>query len=224
MRDFNRGSRDSRDGRNSRDGGRGFKKFGGRDNDRGFGRGSDRPSMHSAICDECGKECEIPFKPTAGKPVYCSNCFSKKSDKGDSRDSRDFRDRGFKKPRHEDRPLFEVVCDSCGKKCEVPFKPTAGKPVYCNDCFGKGGSEGKDKTNFKEQFEILNSKLDSILEKLGYDSSIKEIKKKINSKLEDALIEAPKKEEKKKEKKVTVKKKTVAKKKVATKKVTKKKK
>ncbi|MCX6649853.1 MAG: hypothetical protein NTV61_10790 [Candidatus Bathyarchaeota archaeon] len=25
----------------------------------------------------------------------------------------------------------------CGKVCEVPFKPTAGRPVYCKDCFPK---------------------------------------------------------------------------------------
>ena len=28
-----------------------------------------------------------------------------------------------------------VTCDSCGSKCEVPFKPTSNKPVYCDDCF-----------------------------------------------------------------------------------------
>ena len=27
--------------------------------------------MHKATCSECNEECEVPFKPTEGKPVYC---------------------------------------------------------------------------------------------------------------------------------------------------------
>ncbi|MBN2567731.1 hypothetical protein JXB02_06640 [Candidatus Woesearchaeota archaeon] len=33
--------------------------------------------MHKAICADCGKECEVPFKPTEGRPVYCRDCFQK---------------------------------------------------------------------------------------------------------------------------------------------------
>ncbi len=33
--------------------------------------------MHKAVCSDCGKECEVPFKPTEGKPVYCRECFQK---------------------------------------------------------------------------------------------------------------------------------------------------
>jgi CxxC-x17-CxxC domain-containing protein len=39
--------------------------------------------MHKAVCSECGKECEVPFKPTEGKPVYCRECFAKKRPKRD---------------------------------------------------------------------------------------------------------------------------------------------
>lgn len=35
--------------------------------------------MHKAICDECGRECEVPFRPSGDRPVYCSNCFEKQS-------------------------------------------------------------------------------------------------------------------------------------------------
>ena len=35
--------------------------------------------------------------------------------------------------------LFPAVCADCGKDCEVPFRPTGDKPVYCRDCFGKPG-------------------------------------------------------------------------------------
>lgn len=34
--------------------------------------------MHKAVCSECGQECEVPFKPTEGKPVYCKECYRKK--------------------------------------------------------------------------------------------------------------------------------------------------
>ena len=32
-------------------------------------------AMHAAVCSSCGKETEVPFQPTAGKPVYCRDCF-----------------------------------------------------------------------------------------------------------------------------------------------------
>ncbi|MBU2522919.1 MAG: DNA-directed RNA polymerase [Nanoarchaeota archaeon] len=34
--------------------------------------------MHKATCSECKKECEVPFKPTEGKPVFCRDCFNKR--------------------------------------------------------------------------------------------------------------------------------------------------
>ena len=34
--------------------------------------------MHKATCSECNSECNVPFKPTTGKPVYCRECYSKK--------------------------------------------------------------------------------------------------------------------------------------------------
>ncbi|MHB0946389.1 MAG: CxxC-x17-CxxC domain-containing protein [Sedimentisphaerales bacterium] len=34
--------------------------------------------MHKATCGECGQECEVPFQPKEGRPVYCKNCYSKK--------------------------------------------------------------------------------------------------------------------------------------------------
>ncbi|MDR3102187.1 MAG: DNA-directed RNA polymerase [Methanocalculaceae archaeon] len=33
--------------------------------------------MTKAICSDCGKECEVPFKPTEGRPVYCRDCLPK---------------------------------------------------------------------------------------------------------------------------------------------------
>jgi CxxC-x17-CxxC domain-containing protein len=33
--------------------------------------------------------------------------------------------------------MFETKCTDCGEIAMVPFKPTAGKPVYCRTCFSK---------------------------------------------------------------------------------------
>jgi len=33
--------------------------------------------MHKAVCADCGQECEVPFKPIEGKPVYCKECYQK---------------------------------------------------------------------------------------------------------------------------------------------------
>ena len=43
----------------------------------GGGGYSDRGprEMFSATCSSCGKEAQVPFRPTSGKPVYCSDCF-----------------------------------------------------------------------------------------------------------------------------------------------------
>jgi CxxC-x17-CxxC domain-containing protein len=46
-----------------------------------------------------------------------------------------FREGGFKPRSFGPREMHKAVCSECGKECEVPFKPTEGKPVYCKDCY-----------------------------------------------------------------------------------------
>lgn len=43
-----------------------------------------------------------------------------------------------------DRVLYEAVCADCSKVCEVPFKPSEDRPVFCKECFGrrKAGGDG----------------------------------------------------------------------------------
>lgn len=38
--------------------------------------------MFKAICAECKKECEVPFKPREDRPVYCKDCFAKNKKTG----------------------------------------------------------------------------------------------------------------------------------------------
>jgi CxxC-x17-CxxC domain-containing protein len=77
---------------NNKKQGKGSKRYG---SSRGFGSEGNRFSanssrgyrgdscnrgpreMHKVTCSECKKECEVPFKPTEGKPVYCKECFEK---------------------------------------------------------------------------------------------------------------------------------------------------
>ena len=46
----------------------------------GFGGGFDRGprEMHPVVCAECGKDTTVPFVPRGDRPVYCSDCFSRR--------------------------------------------------------------------------------------------------------------------------------------------------
>lgn len=43
-------------------------------------RPNDRPGrqMYAVVCFDCGKDTEIPFKPSGDRPVYCKECFAKR--------------------------------------------------------------------------------------------------------------------------------------------------
>lgn len=93
----------------------GPKKFGGigRGHDRGHGRSEDRgdrPELFNTTCTACGKSCDVPFRPSGDKPVYCRECFAEKgpndnrvgrtNDRSDSRG--DFR--SDSRPNRDERP------------------------------------------------------------------------------------------------------------------------
>ena len=31
--------------------------------------------LYTAICADCKKETQVPFKPAEGRPVYCRECY-----------------------------------------------------------------------------------------------------------------------------------------------------
>ena len=94
---------------------------------------SEPREMHKATCSDCGKACEVPFKPSGDKPVRCQDCFRKnkpqRSFSGGNNRNRSF-DRG-------PREMHKATCADCKQECEVPFKPSGDKPVRCKDCFAK---------------------------------------------------------------------------------------
>lgn len=150
-------------------------RFGGgfRGNDRG-GRGGRPREMFSAVCDNCGRDCQVPFRPSGEKPVYCSDCFDRTSDRGgrsdggnEYRPQRSYRDQGSRFDRgRNDRPSFDATCDNCGKQCTVPFKPTNDKPIYCDECFkdNKGAGRGNGSNHALEaRLGSLEAKVDQLL-------------------------------------------------------------
>ncbi len=69
--------------------GRGGQKFGGKKKFNGPQRdnrsGGQSSELFPATCSDCGKKCNVPFKPSADKPVFCSECFGMKKSANESR-------------------------------------------------------------------------------------------------------------------------------------------
>ncbi|HLQ33413.1 MAG TPA: zinc-ribbon domain containing protein [Chloroflexota bacterium] len=45
--------------------------------DRGRSFSGGRREMVDVTCSSCGKPTQVPFTPTEGRPVYCSDCFTR---------------------------------------------------------------------------------------------------------------------------------------------------
>ncbi|MFA5747396.1 MAG: CxxC-x17-CxxC domain-containing protein [Candidatus Paceibacterota bacterium] len=162
--------------------------FEGRDRgERRFGGGDrERPQMHEAVCSDCGKRCEVPFRPSGDRPVYCAQCFTnhkegETSDRPMRRDSDRPMRRDHDRPRFQDRKMFEATCAKCGARFELPFRPIGDKPVYCKECFSKTSgysSSEKPADQYKKQFDVLNEKLDRIINALAVPAEGKEENRK----------------------------------------------
>jgi CxxC-x17-CxxC domain-containing protein len=61
------------------------------------------------------------------------NGYGNGSMEGDSGDNR-----GPRPPRE----MFDATCASCGAPARVPFRPAAGRPVYCRDCYTSRQGQG----------------------------------------------------------------------------------
>lgn len=111
----------------------------------GGGRGGDRGpvTMHKAVCDECHKSCEVPFRPSGDKPIYCNECFGGKKENNDRGPRRDF---GNDRPRREfDRPA-----------------PSFSKSV---------APAGDDMKNYFREINVKLDRLTSAIEKLAQGKS-----------------------------------------------------
>ena len=79
--------------------------------------------------------------------------------------------------RYEDRDSVEkkkypATCAKCAGRCEVPFRPREGKPVYCSNCFNKNDTyessrqDNKPFPDSKSELGQINQKLDLIMKAL----------------------------------------------------------
>jgi CxxC-x17-CxxC domain-containing protein len=81
-------------------------------------------------CAKCGTHIsQLPFQPSGDRPVYCQEC---------NRAFRDSKRNGTGGGMNRGpRQMFDVDldCAQCGTKItQLPFQPTAGKPIYCREC------------------------------------------------------------------------------------------
>lgn len=76
--------------------------------------------MYTTVCADCGKSCEVPFKPIAGRSVYCKACYSVRRSKGPA----DIRPEGARPPAASlpEKPRTAKASAPEGKK-----KPAAKK-------------------------------------------------------------------------------------------------
>ncbi len=155
--------------------------------------------------------------------------FNRRAEFNNSRPNDRSGGRNFSRSNFRDKQMFKATCAECGDSCEVPFKPTLGKPVFCSNCFKKtekrGGANNARPShdhNYSqsggvtaEQFATLNAKLDKILLALNPAIQVEKALSKDSIKKEVAKVEkAVKTETKNILKKIT--KKIAAKKPVAS--------
>jgi len=171
-------------------------------------RSTERPTMHDATCAKCGVACQVPFMPNGRREVFCSKCFEEinggsrdsgsRSSYGGSRAPRMYDKRDSGSSNFADRQMFSAVCDQCGSSCQVPFRPTSGKPVLCSNCFAGKTESGRSSRGDGSNLEVINSKLDKIIKLLTpKDEMI--AKNVITEKILEEIVKKPKKTTKKKE-------------------------
>lgn len=73
--------------------------------------------MYKAVCADCSKACELPFRPSGDRPVYCKECFAKRKAGGGLLQA--------KKPEHG--PSGRVVVYE--RRFQRDQAPAAPKPV-----------------------------------------------------------------------------------------------
>jgi len=88
------------------------------------GNGYRERVLHKAICADCKKPCEVPFKPSGERPVYCKDCFSKRKAGGPPKARPDNRPR-VSAPIHPPHVHVTEIIEK--KKPSVKKKPVSKK-------------------------------------------------------------------------------------------------
>ncbi len=136
-------------------------------------RDSGRQEMHKATCEECGKDCEVPFRPNGSRPVYCSSCFEARG--GGSSDRPQSRDYGRDNSRSFGRDSYSP---NRGNRDE---RPASRQVDYSGD------------------FAALNKRIDKVVELLyvlkqqNQGDDVVEVKKESTKKAPKKIVKKAKK-------------------------------
>jgi len=111
-----------------------------------------------------------PRREGRGRQSYENSARGRRDSGRDSGRRDSGRDSGRSFGRRDSGPrreleMTKVTCSACGEKCEVPFKPTSSKPVFCSDCFSKNKDSSGGRSSGKG-LDIINAKLDKIMKAL----------------------------------------------------------
>lgn len=51
------------------------------------------------------------------------------------------------------KPMFSATCATCGKPCEVPFRPDGSRPIYCREHFSSKLSNPSSAGSFQPRHQ-----------------------------------------------------------------------
>jgi len=124
----------------------GGSRFGGGSGGRGGNGYQKEMVMHKATCSKCGKTCEVPFRPTGEKPVYCRDCFQEMGGGAPRGESN-------RPPRRDFDNRFEPRNDAPRSEPRFERKPEARSEA----------PRGPSNDDLKRQLEMVNTKLDKLV-------------------------------------------------------------
>ncbi len=86
---------------------------------------------YAIVCDLCGSDAEVPFRPRKGEDVYCQDCFKFKKT-----DVRRKRHKSSPRKKHGTRVSFEIICAQCDKEETLDYVPkgVSLKDALCSEC------------------------------------------------------------------------------------------
>lgn len=118
--------------------------------------------MFSAVCSQCGANCQVPFRPTGDKPIYCSGCYEKL---GNNSNSWSY---GENRPQ---RPSF-------GNRNRGDNRSFSGNRDFGGSRNFSNNRSGGD----NKQMEMVVNKLDRIIELLENQKKVVEKDEKVTKK------------------------------------------
>ena len=113
--------------------------------------------MHKATCATCGEACEVPFRPSGDKPVYCTTCFRNNQGSDERAPRKDF-----------------------------------SRPSFSRGGFDKSPDHRSGGEDNKREFETINVKLDKLTSSINRLVEIM-AENKSGSKIESKPVSASKK-------------------------------